>query len=246
MSTPDRAAMLELIGRSIQASPFHIYIVSAGTVPRFAYTIGVRQSLGAELILAGAIYYSADDVYRTLHVIRERLVGGASPAAVLSVDGLGSFRLHKAHRSWTGSLLLGALDYYRIGEVDAYQVVPDDAHWTVDIPDMEKAWSATAEPVWQWLREAWPYDVSPKSTATTNLDALRGARITEATRWQETEWEMFAGPGPDVTYEEARVVPLGCLLAADPSLRPVVDLEIGKGLWRDDDGSDWTPWVQSS
>ena len=53
---------------------------------------------------------------------------------------------------------------------------------------------------------------------------------------------MFAGAGPDVTKDEMRVVPLGLLLATDPSLTPVVDLEIGRGLWRDGVGGDWNPW----
>jgi hypothetical protein len=76
----------------------------------------------------------------------------------------------------------------------------------------------------------------------TNLDALRGAPITEACRWEEDEWEMFAGAGPDVAEEDARLVPLGCLLASDPSLAAVVDLEVGKGLWREPGGA-WVPWV---
>jgi len=141
--------------------------------------------------------------------------------------------------------MLGALDYYGVRDIDAMQVVPDERHTTIDVPDMTRLWSAQAEPIWQWLHEPWAYDVPETSTATTNLDALRGARITEVTRWEEGEWEMFAGAGPDVADDDARVVPLGCLLAADPSLAASVKLEIGKGLWREDGDGDWHAWASS-
>jgi len=63
------------------------------------------------------------------------------------------------------------------------------------------------------------------------------------TRWDENEWEMFAGPGPDVTKEDIRLVALGTLVAADKTLLPVVNLAIEEGLWRDaDPDSEWHPW----
>jgi hypothetical protein len=166
---------------------------------------------------------------------------------VFTVDSFGSFALRPLHDSWSSSLLLGALDYYKTSTLDAYQIVPDESHWTIDIPNLKEPWNVTTEPIWQWLHEKWDYAVSPKSTATTNLDALRGERITEAVRWEEDEWEIFAGPEPDVAFEDSRVVPLGTLIAADPSLCPVVELEIGKGLWREDtEGSKWHPWGNGS
>lgn len=60
-------------------------------------------------------------------------------------------------------------------------------------------------------------------------------------RWEQDEWEMFAGAGPDIAEAERRVVPIGVLLAADPSLLPAVDLRIGTGFWRDAQ-SEWHPW----
>jgi hypothetical protein len=56
--TPARAKALEQIKHNIEKSGFHVYIVmGAGPTPRFAYTIGLRESLGAELVLAGGLYY---------------------------------------------------------------------------------------------------------------------------------------------------------------------------------------------
>ena len=40
-----------------------------------------------------------------------------------------------------------------------------------------------------------------------------------------------------------RIVPLGTLVAADPSLISGVNLEVGTGLWRDET-SEWHPWVK--
>jgi len=245
MSGAKTREMLDLIKRNIELHGFHVYIVVGKSLPRFAYTIGLKQSWGAELILAGAIYYNAEAVLRIMNTIGQRLGADKASDATFVVDDLGSFRLRKAHASWTSPLLLGALDHYKVSQVDAYQIVPDDDHWTIDIPNLADEWSAKREPVWKWLHEAWEYAISPESTATTNLDALRGVKITEVMRWEDG-WEMFAGPGPDVSFEDARVVPLASLLASDPSLKPAVDLKVGKGMWRDSEEKGWHPWANKA
>jgi hypothetical protein len=247
----ERERALERIRRNIETHGFHIYVVAGnGPDPRFVYTIGLRESLGAEMVFAGGLYYEKkSDVLAIVNSLREQLGSGAGGAPTeawrwtLRVDQLGSFSFRKAHSSWTRSLLLGALDYYGIDDVDAYQIVPDDQHMTIDVPSMDKDWNAAAEPIWQWLHEPWRYPVSAASTVMTDLDALHGEPITEACRWEEDYWEMFAGAGPDVSDEMARLVPLGCLLAVDPSLVAVVRLKIGEGLWRDGDGGDWNAWI---
>lgn len=235
---------LDRIRENITRKGHHIYSVAGGgATPRFAYTVGVSESIGFELILAGAIFYYLNDVTQIINDMAARLKARLAQD-VFEVSGQGSFFLRKAHVSWARALMLGAMDYYRVDELPALQIVPDKSHWTIDVPDMSTPWSATTEPVWRWLFEPWTYPVPEASTVTTNLAALRGERITEAMRWEEDEWELFAGAGPDVTEEERRVVPLGTLLGADSSLQCVVDLKIGSGLWRDG-ASDWHPWGQS-
>lgn len=110
----------------------------------------------------------------------------------------------------------------------------------LDIPEMTAPWSATVEPVWRWLREPWTFPVPKNSEAVTDLAALRGKPVTETARWEENYWELFAGRGPDVPKEEKRVVALGTLVAADPSLAAVMNLKLGTGLWRDGH-SEWHP-----
>jgi len=245
-----RERALERIKHNIATHGFHIYVVQGnGPTPRFVYTIGLRESLGAEVVLAGALSYEKKkDVLVIVDSLVEQLgkgAGDAAPAAWQSrftVDELGSFSFRSADSSWTRPLLLGALDYYGLEDVAAFQIVPDDQHMTIDVPRMDREWNADTEPIWRWKHEPWPYPVPAASEAMTNLDALRGRRITEACRWEDDYWEMFAGAGPDVPKDAARLVPLGCLLAADPSLVRAIDLPIGRGVRRDSDGGDWRPW----
>lgn len=233
---------LDDIRANIARSGHHIYVVSGGSTPRFAYTIGISESIGVELILAGAIFYMFDEVGTVINDIAGHLKAQAD-RRVFEVNGLGSFTLRKVHNSWATEFMLGAFDYYQKRDIPALQIVPDKAHWTIDVPDMSAPWNVIAEPVWQWLHEPWTFPVPEDSTAATNLAALRGDQITEVTRWEEDEWEMFAGSGPDVLKDDMRVVSLGTLIAADKSLVPVMNLAIEEGLWRDPDpDSEWHPW----
>jgi hypothetical protein len=239
--TPKKQA-LDGIRENISRSGHHIYVVSGGSTPRFAYTIGVSESIGIELILAGAIFYMFDEVGTIINDIASQLK--AQPdRRICEVTGLGSFTLRKVHSSWAKEFMLGAFDYYQRRDIPALQIVPDKEHWTIDVPDMSVPWNATAEPAWRWLYERWAWPVPENSTATTDLAALRGGRVTEAMRWEEDDWEIFVGDGPEIPKDEMRVVPLGTLIGADKSLEPVVHLAKGEGLWRDPaPESEWHPW----
>jgi len=242
MDRSHREQTINAIQQNIARNGHHVYVVASEDTPRFAYTIGVSESIGIELILAGAIFYMKDEILQIINNIAAELKTNHNQR-VFEVAGLGSFTVRKVHDSWTGELLLGAFDYYHKRDILALQIVPDDAHRTVDVPDMSVQWNASTEPVWRWLKEPWSFPVPKGSTTATNLAALRGQRITEVMRWEADEWEMFAGAGPDVTKDDMRVVPLGTLMAADESLIPVMDLSKGEGLWRDPDlGSEWHPW----
>jgi hypothetical protein len=76
----------------------------------------------------------------------------------------------------------------------------------------------------------------------TDLNTLRGGRITEVMRWEEDQWEIFSGSGPEIPESERRVVPLGILLEADKSLLPALELRLETGFWRDKGESEWRPW----
>ena len=239
-SEAQRKKALEDIRENIARHGLHVYMVISDVTPRFAYTIGLSESVGVELIFAGAVFYMKDEVLQIIEAIASELKT-SHERRTFEVSGLGSFSLRQVHASWAGEFILGAFDYYQKRDIQTLQIVPDEVHWTLDVPDMSAPWSATGAPVWRWLREPWTFAVPKESTAVTDLAALQGEPVTEAARWENDYWELFAGCGPDVPKDEKRVVALGTLLAADPSLAAVLSLQLGEGLWRDGH-SEWHPW----
>lgn len=239
---PSRTRSLQQIQRNIDAFGYHVYAVSGGAVPRFIYTIGLSPTLGAELIFAGGALYFLDEIRAIIEHLRGHLLDPGRNIATDAVGLLGTFFLREVHRSWADALLLGAIDFYSGETVTALQCVPDEAHMTIDVPDLSTERCGHSQPVWRWLTDAWPYSCAQSASATTNIAALRGAPITEVARWEENYWEMFAGNGQEVTEDEARIVPVATLLAADPTLARALELEIGDGLWRHTEAGEWTPW----
>ncbi len=220
----------------------HIYVVAGGPNPRFSYSIGLREAVGMEVILAGSSFYSTEEVGNVIDGIAKILRSNNKwQNAKFILGDRGVFSLSTVHSSWSSRLLLGILDFYNISEVPTLQISPDAEHWTIDVPDLSAPWNSTFEPCWQWLDRSWNYSVPKSSIAVTNIDALQGEPVTEAMRWEESEWELFAGSGPDTDRDKIRTVPLGTILGADPSLAPIAELGVGKGLWRDP-GGEWQRW----
>ncbi len=239
-----REAALARIRRNIQVHGYHVYLVHGGPCPRFAYTIGLSDTCGAEIVLAGAAFYSGVEVKRVIDDWASRLLKNETSESI-DHNGLGASFTRKVCPSWVRLLLLGATDFYG-RQVSACQVFPEPSHSTVDVPDMSVEWYAVNEPVWQWLQLPWSFPVCEESVVMTNLDALQGYRVTEAARWEENQWEMFSGSGPDTPPEEVRAVPLGTLLGFDQSLEPAVRLQVGSAIWRDGEGGEWEEWRSSS
>ena len=242
MSPQERQRTLDEIRENIARFGYHLYVVSGDQQPRYAYTIGLSSKLGYELVFAGGILFMYQEVGEIVAGIVERL--STNPAMELisyTVDPFGKFSLRTCDPTWTAQLMLGAIDFYRQQDVRGMQIVPDDEHTTIDVPDMAIPWSPQSCPTWQYLSMPWTLPVPPTSQAITDLDALRGLSVTEACRWEEDYWELFAGAGPEVSKEETRILGLGILLAADPSLRAVLDLKVGDGIWREY-GSEWHIW----
>jgi hypothetical protein len=244
-SDAKRQAALNEIRQNIDDYGYHTYVVTGGGDPHYGYTIGLSESLGAELILAGAYFYDLDEVSKVIKSIAAELHPPVSwESRKIDAGSWGSFSLRRVHTSWAKILMLGVCDYYQVNTIVAYQIVPDEVHWTIEVPNLSQPWSSESAPAWRWLHEEWTYPIPRDSVAITNLDALRGKRVTEVMRWEEDEWEIFAGAGPDLPETERRVVPVGILLSGDPSLLPAVNLPIGAGFWRDA-VSDWHPWGKS-
>lgn len=234
---------LKSIRANIDKHGYHLYLVTGGVVPRYAYTIGLSENdAAAELMFAGGMIYLARDVELIVSEAVRSLRDSAFSTMNFTVENLGSFTLQEVDQGWITPLALGALDYYPERSIRMLQIIPDEAHRTIDVPDMLRALNDGESSAWQWLWRPWEYSISEDATATTNLDALKGAVVTEAARWEPDEWELFAGAGPDVDKADIRVVPISTLLAHDPTLTPVVELEVGKALWRDEVDRVWQEW----
>jgi hypothetical protein len=239
----ERQKFLHLIQSNIDKYGFHITIVDGMIEPRFAYSIGLKESFNFELIFAGGIYYNKEEVLLVFDESVKKLkkmknINGQR----IAIGTLGTFSFSFIAPSWSKLLMLGAFDNYSSHEIAALQIVPDESHFTLDIPDMSREWDSFSEPVWQWLDCEWDYTVPSNSTVVTNIQALFGEPITELVRLANDEWEMFAGSGPEAQEKDMRVVSLATMLGIDKSILPATKLEIGKGLWRDSSDSDWNSW----
>lgn len=239
-----RQRVLTRIRKNIETAGFHLYLIADGSVPRFAYTIGLRDTIGGELVMPGAIFYMADDVARVFHAVRREVEQRGLAQREDAVAGHGGFSLRRVDSSWVPMLLLGACDYYQTDDVPAWQLVPPVERMTIDVPDMGSPWDPEREPVWRWLQEPWPHPVPDNATVTTSLAALRGQRVTEVTRWDDG-WEMFPD-GSDVPESALRVVPLGVFLGYDPTLEAALDVPVGEGIWRRPEGDEWHAWRRRS
>lgn len=238
-----RKDVLNKISSNIKSSGHHITIVSGGQEPRYAYTIGLIKKYDFELILAGSILYLENDIYSIVNFISSEIKKSENlEKQSFAIENLGTFRLIKVHDSWAERTMLGVYDYYNLKAINAYQIVPDDNFSTIDIPDMSLQFDTTIEPVWKWLEDEWSFEIPNNISVVTNLDAMKGESITQIMRWEEDEWEMFAGSNEDLDEEDIRVVPIGLLLTSDKSLLPALDLDINKGLWRENKNDEWNDW----
>lgn len=239
----DKADFFKIIHANIDSVGYHITLVNGIDLPRFAYTIGCKEIFGAEIIFAGGEYYSSDNISLIIGRLVEELKKAEDWQSLsLSAESLGSFTLSEVDKSWSKLLALGAYDFYNLSDIQFLQILPDRHHYTIDVPDMSEQFTVSVHKIWQWLVREWDYPVPRNSTVVTNLNLLYGEKATEVTRWEEDEWEIFSGSGPDTPKEAIRVVPLGVLLGYDKSLEPSIHLELGKGLWRDAIDLIWNKW----
>lgn len=230
----------DTIKDNIRKSGHHITFVTNGAEPRYAYTIGVNEKFGFELVFAGGIYYMQNEVIEIINTIVNQMEL-LDKSDFYRLESYGLFKLSEVHHSWNKLMMIGFFDYYKLNSVQTFQIIPDSEHFTLDVPDMSKEFVESLEPVWKWLSKKWDYLVPEDSKVITNIDSLRGEKITEVMRWDD-EWEAFAGSGPEVDKKDIRIVSAGTILGIDSSLEPILNLKIGKGIWRDSTELKWHNW----
>lgn len=239
----EKDEFLKRIKANIDKHGYHVTTVTGGACPRFSYTIGLKDKIGYELIFAGGENLSAELTNHVLDEVYNQLVTNPNLNDVrVNVASSGSFTVSEVDPSWSQLLMLGAFDFYQTSEIKACQVSPEPHNKTLDVPDLTIKFNAVVEPIWKWLTLDWPYPVPVDSIVITNIASLYGQKTTEATRWEEKEWEIFVGSGLDIDKESTCIVPLATLLGIDNSLEPVLNLHIGKGIWRDSIELTWHEW----
>ena len=229
---------LDIIRKNIDKNGYHITLVNGGQNPNFSYSIGLAERFGFELIIAGGFKSIKENEFIFGHIY-QKLQSGSTVNSQFSLSDNDIFYLSTVDSSWCEKLMLGVYDYYSIDEITAYQIIPIER--TLDTPLMSDA-VIPNDPVWKWLYMDWNIDAPKNSYVITDLNALKGKTITEVAKWEDHVWEMFSGPGPDVEKEDIRIVPLGTILGIDATLKPIVNLIIGQGLWRDNKDSSWQDW----
>lgn len=239
----DKSKAYELISHNIEKFGFHIYLVNGGAAPRFIYTIGLSKKVGFELAFVGGYFFEDSQAVNILEAVANSALNGTLDAvAGFRTKNHGHFRLQAIHSTWITQLFLGMVDFFSDDIPRCYQLLPEEIYSTIDVPDMRKPYGEETHPIWKWLKREWPHSIASESQAVTDLRALKGDLVTEATRWEESEWELFAGAGDEQRQEDLRKVPVSVLLAFDSSLEPVLDLKIGEGLWRDSSSGPWHEW----
>lgn len=239
--------VLKNIKEIIKKHGFFRYNVLQETTPRYSYTIGLTKSIGFELILGGMMYFESDEEIELIfNTISEELIKN-NQARKFNINGLGFFKLVEVDISWVTKTMLGAIDFYKIENIEAFQIVTlDSEKITLDTPDMSKKWSSK-NTIWKYLEqdEPWQFKIPKNSIAITNLAALKGNRLTEIFRYEIDEWEIFSGNGAVEPKESIRIVPIIILLGLDKTIEEFIDEPIGKGRFRDSSDENnpiWYNW----
>lgn len=232
---------LQLIKSNIKECGYHIYgVVDSGSLPRFFYSIGLSEKIGTELMLAGALLYTDEEVKVIIDEIIEALKKDTNIDNITT--SLGLFSLKTVDSTWSEKLMLGVFDYYNVSIVDALQIVPNDNYLTIDVPNLNKEYNPTLEPIWKWLTEDWNYSIPDTSICVTDLDALYGKPIIQTIRWEEDYWEVFSKLPSEIVQEDTRFVSLGMLLAINTSNELFAKLAVNEAVSRVDSTHEWEFW----
>lgn len=203
--------------------------VQQSTIPPYAYTVGLQSESGQELICAGALRYTVQEVATILRTSAAEVVR-ADPQVpeVVAVAGVGDFVLGDVHHQWLAGLIPAEFRGERAGRWQ--QVIPLRPGPTIDIPDLSAPRSFDRDPAWRWLDHQWDMDAPSGSHLVTTLGVLSGGTPVTVFRWEIDQWEALDVPAGDVNRADARVVPLGLLTAIVDDWPRFLRLKVGEGL----------------
>lgn len=214
-----KTEMFAIIEQNIADHGQHLYSVVGDLTPSFIYSIGLSLLTEFELVMAGYSYYSMEEAACIVNAVADQIRGTyPRERQKYVVKQLGEFTLGFVDQSWSSQLLLGANDYLKKSPVKAVQIIPEPKHRTIDTPLMSIPFSKKNAPAWQWEKKAWKFPVPEASLVFTHLEVLQGHEVTEVTRWEPDQWEMFSRNPDDVDKSTCRCIPLAVMLGFDPTL----------------------------
>lgn len=213
------------IAENIERYGYHAVVVAGGATPRWVYTIGLCETVGVELLFAGGVYYLKDEVLELVEQVSKSSFNHAECSQAQRIASLG-VDVVKVDAGWSERLLLGVHGYYGTMK-PALQIVPQK-HRTIDTPRADLAFRPETAGGFRWLDEPWPYGIPPKSEAMVDIGIAFGHPAIYAARWEQDYWEIFSVPQSEIDREKARLMPLGTLLAVDPTLEDVAALSVGE------------------
>lgn len=203
--------------------------VQQGTVPPYAYSVGLASIAGCELLCAGALRYNVNQVAFIIQSCASQIFEGSGsvPASVYVTD-LGSFDLGPVHDNWLSALIPS--QYYR-GTSQAWrQLIPVVPAPTVDVPDLAVPPSDGRDPAWRWLGRDWDLSIPVDSRLVTTIDVLSGSAPVTIFRWESDQWEALDKPAKEIAHADARVAPIGILSAIVDDWESFLRLPVGQGL----------------
>ena len=231
--------MLQTIEAGIQKYGYHVIRVNRGQNPDFAYTIGLNDKFGFELVLAGG-FISAEDYRNKFDAIYAGLISDADENAAFRCKEGGEMKLLEMHSSWSERMILGVYAHYDLRHVRAMHVL-QSGEALLGVQAMSEPFNEHNK-IWKWLSTQWDRSTPHDSFVMTNVQFLRGETITEVMRFEDDYWEMFVGNGSEVSDADVRALPLGTMIGIDSSLEDAIALSVGDGLWRVNKDDGWHVW----
>lgn len=221
------------INAHIQSRGYHLYVISSSDAPRYVYTIGLKERIGYELCLAGAMFFNLDEVEEIFSHLIGKLKG--MDDSRIELLSYGAVELLDVGNDWVEGLFFGSLDFYGEDFIKFKQIYLHQFKELIDVPNCslpldQSLWSDSLDSEYNTY------------TAVVNKEVLNNEAVLEVMRWEQNEWEMFSYAGPNVPKNNLRIIPLKVCLRADTSLKNSLTLNVGKGAWREKRESKWNEW----
>lgn len=221
----------QTIANNIRRYGYHTVVVApGGATPRWAYTIGLSETKGRELLFAGCVSYLKDEMLELIDRVAKSDLDFEGCVGAAEIPSL-SVNVIPVDPTWSERLMIGVNGYYGASRL-ALQMVPTKNR-TIDTPRTDIPYSVATAGAFRWLEGEWPYPVPVNSEVMVDVGVTTGGTILEVGRWEDNYWEMFSVPREKIDKSKARLVPLGVLLAFDPALVFVTNLAVGESATRE-------------